>query len=54
MQATFSAGNAARANRGMSRMRSHTQTSRIRPAPHAQDEYDEDVLGLLDLVGESL
>ncbi|QIX01801.1 hypothetical protein AMS68_007318 [Peltaster fructicola] len=48
MQAAFGAGNAARANRGLTRMRSHTVRSR--PPTAATDEYDERVLGLLDLV----
>lgn len=50
IQATFGAGNAARANRGLGRIRSNTVRSR--PPTSADDEYDNDVMGLLDLVGE--
>lgn len=50
LQAAYGAGNTARANRGLSRMR--TNTMRSRPIPIAGNEYDERVLGLLDLVGK--
>lgn len=50
IQAAFGAANAARQNRGLSRIRSNTVRSR--PATSADDEYNDDVMGLLDLVGK--
>lgn len=50
-QATFNAGNFARTNRGMRRFRSGTAPSRANPT--GSQEYDSDVVGFLDLVGES-
>ena len=51
MQATYTAGNVARANRGLRRLRGNTGPSRNnRPLT---DEYSADVVSLLDLVGES-
>lgn len=51
--ATIAAGNTARAHRGLSRMRGNSVRSRPATAS-SEDEYDNRVLGLLDLVGKAV
>ena len=53
-EALHSAGNAARQNRGLRPSVSHRGSTRYRNSASAPDEYESEVVDLLDLVGRSL